>query len=515
MKKFTLMIAALALLACGDGVFFAGARGADQSASIVRGGTLIAGKTAKWSTLNPTKTNARADDRYIMGQMYESLLDVDETGALIPRLAESWDVVDAVTIDLKLRRDVAFHDKTKFNAEAAKFVLDWYRDSDTGHVFASEMADLESVDVTGEFSIRLRLKQPSASLLYSLADVCGYMISPDAIKRYGADLARTAVGTGPFQLKEAVEGDHITLTRNPAYYENGADGKPLPYLDEVIVRIIADDTVKTTNLRSGEIHLIDFNNSAISTQTLSKAPGIVTIPTQAADLYAITFNLDDPALSNLKVRQALSHAVNREQLSQIMAEGFAKPASFAASGKQWYHSDIGAYAFDPAKAKALLAEAGYPNGLSLTLSNISREPDNTFVQLLQAQLAQSGFSIKLDTLERLAWVNLFGTQHGGQLGVCKYNIPRADAFIQYAQTLYWLNPAHTGEFKTLLDKTKGTYDQAERLQLLHNYQKAFLGDAMNVFLYQNPRYCSYSDKVMGLSLRVDASWKFVEVWLNP
>lgn len=517
MKRTIAMLLALLLISCALPVFAASEPAADP-AEIVRGGTLIAGKTTTWSNLDPTKTSARADDRYVIGQIYEPLIGIDASGNFVPQLATSW-IMEETAITLTLRDDVVFHDGTKFNAEAVKAVLEWYLSDECAHVYRSEIAEIASIDILDEYTVRLNLSAPSAAILGALANVAGYMISPAAIKEYGADLTLYTCGTGPFMLKEAVSGDHVTLVRNENYYEMGEDGKPLPYLDEVIVKIIGDDSVKTTNLLTGDVQIVDWNNSVTSTLSLQKEADIETVMTAATDIYILLFNTSDPQLSDVRVRQAVSYGINREEVVAAMTEGLGTPAVFLASPNQWYYDDYTPYTYNPEKAKELLAEAGYADGITIGFRYISREPDNTIAQLLKAELKGVGINLEIEAMERLAWVAMHSTNQGGEIGFAKFNIPRVDPYQQYKQfTGYITKNAATydeygAELIELLDKSKGTYDIEERKAILKELQQKALDNCEDVFVYTMSRYTSWNSKVKGVLLETDGTWNLKAAYL--
>lgn len=516
MKKSLSLILSIVLILSLFSGFTVNAFAADAP---VRGGTLIAAKTSDISNLNPTKTNARADDRYIIGQIYEPLIGLDESGNYIPQLATSWEMDDTKLV-LTLREDVVFHDGTKFNAEAVKSVLEWYLSDECAHVYKSEIAEISSIEVLGEYKVQLNLSAQSAALIGALANVAGYMISPAAIAEYGDDLSTHAVGTGPFILKEYVVGDHVTLVRNENYYELGADGLALPYLDEVVVKIITDDSVKTTNLMTGDIDLVDWNNSINSTLTLQGVSGIKTIQTPATDTYVLLINAGDAQLSDVRVRQAVSFAINREEVAEAMTEGLGQPAAFLATSNQWYYDEYNPYSYDPAKAKELLAEAGYPDGITITLRYISREPDNTIAQLLQAELKESGINLQIEAMERLAWVEMHHTNQGGELGFAKFNGPRVDAYQQYNQMKGYITKncaewdRYGQQLIDLLEQSKQTYNIEERKAILSEFQKLDLDNCANIFVYSNSRYTSWNEKVEGVIIEVDGTWNLKAAWLK-
>ena len=212
------------------------AAGEGKQTSITRGGILNAAQAAKWSSLDPTVSSGRANDKFIMNQLYETLIDVDSSGKYIPGLVEAWEVKNDKTIILKLKKNVKFHDGTDFNAAAVKFVLERALKPETKAGFRTEIEDIQTIEVVDPTTVKLSLKSPSSAILGALANYAGYMISPAAIQKYGKDIVRNPVGTGPFKFMEAVEGDHITLARNESYHIMGKDGKRLPYLDGLSIK---------------------------------------------------------------------------------------------------------------------------------------------------------------------------------------------------------------------------------------------------------------------------------------
>ena len=484
----------------------------------VRGGTLVVAKGIKESTLNPTKANAQDSDYDLYAQLYEPLISMDASGNLVPCLAESWDVQDETTIVFKLRQGVVFHDGTPFNAEAVKFVMDWYKSDECSPWFASQIAELQSVEVLDEYTVKMTLSEPSAVFLTSMSNYTSLMISPDAIKTYGEELSLNAVGTGAFKLKEAVEGDHYTLVRNDAYWGLGEDGLPLPYLDEVVIKIIDDETVKATNLISGDVQLTDYLKTAINIQMLQANPSVSVRRLPTADVYCLFPNVNYDMLKDVRVRQAIAFALNTDEMAMAMTQGLGSKSIWPANPSQWFYSDYTPYSYNPEKAKALLAEAGYPDGFEISLQCISREPDNTIMQVVQQQLAAVGIRVKLESMERLAWVDLYTKQLTGQLGLAKMTYPRVDAYVQINTNMGGTSSNNYSQYKgekfnELLNRIKLEYDMETRKALLAEAQQVYLDDSATIFLYELPRYVSYSNKLQNYGTYSLGHWKLATMWL--
>jgi peptide/nickel transport system substrate-binding protein len=497
------------------------ARSADagDQAVINRGGTLVAGKTTNWTSLIPTKGGSRGDDHYIGNQIFDTLIRMNSSGEFTPSLAESWELNDNALI-MKLRRDVVFHDNTPFNAEAVKFVFDWYKTDECDPIFKNEIAEIHSVDVIDEFTIRFNLSNLSAVLLPALANNAGMLMSPEAIKKYGADITLHPVGTGPFMVKEIVERDHVTLTRNPNYYLIGEDGKPLPYLDEIIVRVISDESVRIANLRTGDTLLTDGITTATTVKILETFKNLNVFLTGSADHYCIYSNNNNSILKDVRVRKAIYYAINRQELCNLLTLGYGVVEPFPIASSQWFYSDYDPYNFDVERARQLMLEAGYSNGLTLNMDYVAREPDATIVQALEPYLKAIGITVKNVAYERNAWLALYtngGTE--GQLGFGRWTAPRVDAYVQIMNNLgenmagnsaSYRNP----RFSELMEQVKVTIDQNKRRELIADAQKMVLDDAGNIWLFQMPRRMAKNEKLQGLAIDHEGIWILREAYIT-
>lgn len=494
-----------------------GAAEAPAESGIVRGGTLKIGKGILLSTLDPTKVTARDSDYDIICQIYEPLVRADASGNLIPGLAESWEVKDEQTIIFHLRTDVKFHDGSDFNAEAVKANFEYYTDESVAAIFATELKCLESVEVIDDSTVQVNLNTPSATFITDLTNYSGLMIAPSALEQ-GADyLVNHACGTGAFQVADYVEGVSITLEANPYYYVNGEDGKPLPYVDKVEVSMITDQTTKVNSLLAGDIDLTDYlATTGIEQLETNEAFTLQRITT--SDIYTLFCQVDDEVLSDVRVRQALAYAVDREALANVITRGYGFASKWACDPDQWFYSDSSPYTYDVEKAKSLLAEAGYGDGLTLTMQCISREPDNTVMQVLQQQLAAAGIEVKLESMERTEWVSIWTTEHTGQLGLAKMTVPRVDPYVQLNTNMGATSAnnysTYKGEkFNELLQSLSSIYDVEEQKAVLQEAQEVYLEDCASIFLYQMPRYDAFSGKVQNFTTYALGPWDLSQIWL--
>jgi len=505
------------VLLTGVGESVAAPAAAVKQIPIIRGGTLNAAQAAKWSSLDPTVSNGRANDKFIMNQLYETLIDVDSSGKYIPGLVEAWEVKNEKNIILKLKKNVKFHDGTDFNAEAVKFVLERALNPETKASFRAEIEDIQTVEVVDPYTVKLILKDPSSAILGALANYAGYMISPAAIQKYGKDIVRNPVGTGPFKFKEAVEGDHITLVRNESYHIMGKDGKALPYLDELSIKIIPDDSVKLVNLKSGSLDLID-SVQTINIQSLSASKDIALVSTSASRVFTMLLNVTREPLSKKEVRQAIAFAVDREEFVKVVANGYGTVEPSIVMKQQWFYSPTAKYSFNIQKAKLLLAKAGYPNGFKVKMSFAAREPDKTIIQLIQSQLKKVGIDGEIETYDRLAFVNKWRSGEG-EIGLFFVPVPKPDPYMQF-QIFF----ATTGgnnligysnkKFDDILDKSKKTYNPEKRKAMYKELQDIVAEDSPEVFLFHLPLFEAHTKKLQGFRTDPEGGWLLREAWMQ-
>jgi peptide/nickel transport system substrate-binding protein len=484
---------------------------------ITRGGTLNAAQAAKWSSLDPTLSSGRTNDKFIINQIYETLIELDAEGAYVPGLADSWEVLDDKTLIFKLKKGVQFHDGNEFNAESVKFLLERGMNPETKATYRSEVSDIASIEVMDTHTVKIEMKTPSSAILGVFANYAGYMVSPAAVQKYGKDIVRNPIGTGPFKMKEAVEGDHINLVRNEAYHRMGADGKALPYLDGVNVKIIPDDSVKLVNLKSGGLDLID-SVQTMNIPSLERSKDIQIVPTAATRVFKLIINVNKGPTAKKEVRQAIAHALKRDEFVKVVCSGYCAIAPFIVQKSQWFYSPDNGYEYNPAKAKELLAKAGYPNGFKAKLSFTSREPDKTIIQLVQIQLKELGIDASIETYDRLAF-NSTWVKGDGEIGLNFAPIPKPDPYIQFQ--IFFATKANnnfTGysnpTFDDLLEKSKQTYDLGARKVAYGELQKILLEDSPEVVLFQLPLYQAHHKKLQGFQVEPEGSWVLREAWIK-
>ncbi len=361
--------------------------------------TVIYAAGADPDSLDPP--NAESNPSEAVNRMiYENLVKFDAKLNLVPGLAERWEQApDGLSWTFSLRKGVNFHDGTPFNAEAVKYFVERMLGPEKPSRAALYTPFVESVTVVDPHTVRMNLKTPFAFFLNNLAHSASGIGSPTAHKALGKDIARKPVGTGPFKFVEWVHGDHLTLTRHDAYW----GGKPK--LDKIVVKTVKEDAARVMMLQSGDAHLA-VRLPAEDIPRLEKDARIQLDSTETLRVLYVGFNCQKKPFSDVRVRQAFNLATDRESIVRNLYRGRALVASNIVAPRTTGHVPLPSHPYDPEKAKKLLAEAGYPNGLKARfISPMGRYPkDYEMAQALQQQWKQAGIEVSLGTMEWAAYL---------------------------------------------------------------------------------------------------------------
>lgn len=362
-----------------------------EDAKPVQGGTLNIGYQSDTKTLDPI-TSAQWTERPTLFLIFDSLIDVNPDFSLKPALAESWNFENNdKRIVLHLRDGVKFHDGTPFNAEAVKWNLETRLDPAVNSTQRNQLAPvIENVEAVDEHTVAINLKQPYPPLLAQLADRAGLMVSPTAAKTYGADIGSHPVGTGPFKFKEWVRGNHITLERNPDFWEKG-----MPYLDGITFNDIPSNVVGVQRMMIGELDYIG-QLTPLDTRLATASPDIALVPATGGNWHSLQWRWDTAPFNNPKFREALAHAINRDRMNTILWAGKAQISSgVTPAGLWWTPNDLVEYDYNPDKARKLLAEAGVKPGTTLTLAAPSGDPLRRLAELAKEDFDAVGLNVQL------------------------------------------------------------------------------------------------------------------------
>jgi peptide/nickel transport system substrate-binding protein len=381
---------------------------------------LVLGHLAELQTLDPAQAITISDFR-ILSNMYDGLARFkDGTLDVEPALATSWTISpDGKTYTFKLRDDVLFHDGSKFDAEAVKFNFDRVLDKnhpyyDTGPFpFVFVLGPIERTEVVDPTTVTFHLSDPYAPMLPMLASAIGSLagVSPAAVKQYGKEFSRHGGGTGPYKFRLWEGNQRVVLEANAKCWRGA------PKLAGMVFRPIVEDTSRVSEMLSGGTDLtIEVPPDNVPQFRQDKR--FVYYEQPGPHLWYLVLNTRKKPFDDKRVRQALNYAINKQGMVDDLLKGTATvAASVTPPAFAWaYDETLAPYPYDPAKAKALLAEAGYPNGVDVvfyvTQNGSGMLSPVLMGSAIQADLAAAGIRAKIETYE---W-NTFLGKIGGGLG---------------------------------------------------------------------------------------------------
>lgn len=390
-----------------------------ESSKPVPGGTMTVGLEAETNSWLPSETRPGSAGLTVWTAIYDPLVVRTLDGSIEPYLAESVTPNENFTRwTLALRDGVSFHDGTPLNADAMKRMFDDYLVAE-GSVAAGFFAGVQ-MEVTGSLTVDYVLAEPNATFLDNLLGLGGYPFSPTAADAAGADAGSRPVGTGPFTFESWVRDGELRVVRNEQYWRTDADGTPLPYLDEIIFRPIPDGATRLDSLRSGDVDLIQTLDTALvrSARDLVDTEGFKSYEWLGNSSGGILFNTLGPPFDDVRVRLAIAHATDADQVLEVQGGAGITPVrtQFFSEDSPWY-SDAAAAAwptYDVERATEL-SDAyvndpdrsdgkGVGERISFTYSCVSTPEQRELGQLLQALWQQTGFQVELDFVEQSALI---------------------------------------------------------------------------------------------------------------
>lgn len=347
-----------------------------------------------FETLDPYNTNSTGTQS--AGRAYyEGLYGFDKDLKLVNVLAESHEVSsDGRVYTFKLRQGVKFHDGTDFNADAVKANFDRVINRDNKLARYTQFNRIDKTEVVDPYTVKVILKEPFSPFINSVAHPSAMMISPAALQKYGKDIAFHPVGTGPFEFVEWKQTDHLKVKKFEGYWRKG-----YPKVDTLTFKPVPDANTRTAMVQTGEAHFaypIPFERA-----DAMQADGKVdVIDAPSISVRYVSMNVLQKPFDDVRVRHAINFAINKEAFGKVVYAGHAQLLEGAVPKAVDFSHVSGAWPYNPAKARELLKEAGYPNGFETTLWSAYNDSTSAkSVQFLQQQLAQVGIKASLEILE--------------------------------------------------------------------------------------------------------------------
>jgi peptide/nickel transport system substrate-binding protein len=472
-----LAVAALAML----GVAGAGAAGAGAADRVTVGIQL------EPPILDPTANPSAAIYQILYGNVFEGLVQFAGDGSVLPKLASTWEVTDGgLTYVFHLVRGVRFHDGSLFDAAAAKFSLDRVLAPGSTNPQKSRLAKIRAVEVVDPLTLRIRLVQRSGGLLQSLAWGAFVMVSPGS----AAANAVRPVGTGPFRFAEWRRGDSITFVRNADYWGRRAE------LNEVTFKFISEPTAAYAALMAGDVDAFANYPAPESFAQFAADPRFAVLTGTTEMETVLALNERVAPLGDLRVRRAISYALDRRSIIDGAMFGYGTPiGSHFPPHNPAYIDLTGLYPHDPAKARSLLAAAGYPHGFSVSLKLPPPSYARRSGEIVAAELAQVGIRVRIENLEWAQWLDQVFTHHDFEMSIVGHAEPMD--YDIYARDDYYFGYS-SAEFKALIAALDDTLDEPGRRELLQRIQRKLAEDAVNGFLFQYPRLDIWNAHLQGL-----------------
>lgn len=480
-----------------------------------KGGTLRVGFYIEAVTMDPHLSGSKVD-RQVYHNIYEPLLTLDTKLGIKPGLAESWSQPDPKTLVFKLRRGVKFHDGTAFDAEAARFNFNRMK-TEPKSLRKGEVANIDSVDVVDPHTIKINLRRPDASLLATLTDRAGMMISPKVIAERGAGLERDArgAGTGPFEFVEWVKDSHLVIKRNDGYWDKQGG----PYLDRVRYRPIPDDVVKLQSLQGGEIDVMDYVLPRdVAPMKADKRLVVVDVPSLAAFGYQI--NHGKPPFNVKALRQAVASAIDLERIVKGVWLNVGYPSNGPISPASWaYDRGIPPIKRDLARAKAKLAEGGQPNGFTFTLTTNNIPISVQEAEVIQAQLAEAGITMKIQLVDSSTLIASGNAKNFEMISFQWSGRPDPDGntyqfFKTTPGTSFNWSGLSNDKVDTLLDRTREVSNPAERRKLYGELTRLLQDELPMLFIVHPIEPKAFAPRVQGYDPIPDGMMRFKDVWLR-
>ncbi len=452
--------------------------------------------------LDPHKARTFVGRIVFMG-LCDKLLDIDPDLKLVPQLATSWSFSpDGLTLTMKLRSDAKFHDGEPFNAEAAKVNLERARTLPDS-LRKSELASVDSVETPDATTLVLKLKRPDATLLAQLTDRAGMMLAP---KSLSGDVTAKPVCSGPYKFVERVQNDRIVLEKFKEHW-NAAQYS----FDRIVYRAIPDTTVRLANLRSGELDMLE-RLAPTDVKSAQSDKSLKVASTANLGYQGITINTNNgdaakqPMGQDKRVRQALSLAIDRKVLSQVVFEGLYAPMNQPFNpGNFFINADLPVPERDVAKAKALLKEAGVSK-VTAELFVTNNPVDAQLAQVIQAMAQEAGIDIQIRATE---FASQLRDQQQGKFQMSRIGWSgRIDPDGNIHPFVTTKGNQNDGKYSNaevdkLLDEARTIYEPAERKKRYDAAQKILQDELPIIYLYNQTVFFALRSNIEGFVINPD------------
>lgn len=462
MKKYTRLLLLLSLL-LALGLAIIGCPPADDGDAQPQEKILVMAYERDAETLDHIRTSWYSD---ALIYIFDRLVSRDYEFNYKPGLAERWETSeDGLTWTFFLRQGVKFHNGQELTAEDVKWTLDTILDPDTASPFRGDIDVIQEVVVKGDYELDIILAHPFPNLLFNLSATAAGIAPKGAYDKYGDDWGTTVViGTGPYMLEEWVPGDRIVLAKNPDYNwgPEWMSNRGPALIDKVILRTIPEETARLMELKTGGVHIIR-NIPPTLYEQIKDHEEITVVRGSATRLGYLAYATDKEPFNDVLVRRAINHAVDRDAIVQYVFRGLAQPTYGylppALTSEYYAGSESAGYKYDPVRAKELLAEAGYPDGFSATLSADNSTESARLAEVFQSQLEAVGIDVQINLMDSASYSDYL--REGRQeMFIRIYSWPNADILDWFLHSTQFPFPNHS---RWICETTDALIDSAARM----------------------------------------------------
>jgi len=496
------------------------AEGCTPSGGVKRGGELVMARLEEPLSMDPILITDNGSI-YIQEQVFETLVVPDETGAgLEPGLAESWDVSDDGLVYTFHMRDSTFSNGDPVTAEDVVFSLERAADpGQSGYAFAYQA--IKSIVALDEKTVEVTLAQPYAPLLSSISLFTGLTVPKGIYEADPEGFGNAPIGSGPFMVEEYARGDRVVLVPNPHYWKLGADCQPLPYLEKISVLYVPEANSRVLGLRNGDFQVIDnvpFSEGA----TMEVEEGIVL---EVAPIYKLDYlyiNHSKEPFTEKNFNLALNYATDRQAILDAVFFHYGELPNGFWPKMNFHDPDVPMIAYDPAKARELLADTAYDGRTIEILVSAGDAPRKQTATILQQNWAEVGIKSEIVEMDvGTAWENTVAGDYDVLVSYITSDINDDDELATFqgdfwaaGDTQAFFSRYQSQEVTDLLKKARETLDPAERAGYYSQAQEAAYWDGYSVPFNYSPAITARWDYVKDFRTITTAWWWLEKVWLD-
>jgi len=476
---------------------------------------------------NPTNIDPRLGTDVNSFRAYQlttnGLVRKDPLSNLLPDLAEKWETPDDKTYVFSLRKGVKFHDGSEFTAEDVKFTIESIMNPELKSPKAAAYDNVKKIEILDPYTIKFTLKEVFSPFLVEMTQP---ILSKKATEaQEGKQFTTTLIGTGPFKLTEWTPDQQLVFEANPDYFEGA------PKLKKVVLKIIPDDTVRFLELKQGGIDLVQNAIQPDMVAVAEKTKGLKVVQSESSVIYYLGFNLKDPILSNVKVRQAIACAIDRKTIVEHLLKSQASLASGLLSPSNWaYEPNVTTYDLNIEKAKTLLDEAGYPDPdgdgpqprFKISYKTSTAGLRIHLGEVLQDQFKQIG--VEISEIQTYEWAKFYEDIKAGNFQIFTLRwvgITEPDIFysIFHSNMIppdgrnrgYYHNP----KIDELLEQGRREVTPDGRKKIYSDVQKILADDLPYVYLWYPHNIIVMNERVQGFVVYPDGDFASIKnVWIQ-